>query len=172
MAIPHNAFECPNIHRGDINSIRNSFFEQSFNINRNHKSYINNMTSFMYKCGWKIYTSQNARLKALYTVALDLLDLKENLDTGATLPYKIKWVLIDAKLSPFREWDDKERYKRAYSIVKYDSDEFVGNYYTNNPDSTLKDAKIYSGIVFHLYPSEDLEKMFEPAEELPRWFDF
>ena len=118
---------------------------------------------------WKIYTLQNARVSALNKVAVDLMGLKENLDTGGAIDFQIRYVLVDSKTDVYWSGYNKERFRKAFMIVKYNTDNFVGDYYTYDPNSTLSDAKVYSGIIFKLVPIDryDLLNEIPPPEAAP-----
>lgn len=100
---------------------------------------------------WKIYTSFNARVRALHDIAVKLLALKENLDTGSAVDYKIKWVLIDKSIKkPLWDLENRLMLRSSLVIVKDHRADII--YYADDPKSTLIDAKVYTGITFNLCP--------------------
>jgi hypothetical protein len=79
------------------------------------------------------------------------LGLRELADTGAPVPFKIRWVLVDTKVEV--EWKKLRRdiKRKVRAFVKHDED-----FKTSLSDlDRLQDIGVYDGIVFHLYPVED-----------------
>jgi hypothetical protein len=106
-----------------------------------------------------IYVSPRASIKWLVDQAQKDLGLSDQADVGAYEPFRVKWVLVDARAED--AWNELHRgEKRELSAVLYTS---IGPQLINTDRYRIEDSGISDGTVFHLYAIED-ERYDPPAE--------
>ncbi len=87
------------------------------------------------------------------------LSLRDEADTGAFVPFRIRWVLVDVNAET--DWLAMPRHEKRpiQAMVKTG----VGIKYSYDETDRLEELDIYDGIVFHLYALEDERYDFPAA---------
>jgi TIR domain len=100
-----------------------------------------------------LMVSPRVSIKWLTNKARAGLNLREEVETGGFIPFRIRWVLVDA--SAEKEWGHLPRYAMQQIQAIVNSKEGVK--FSYDETDRLEDLGIYDGIVFHLYAIEDVQ---------------
>jgi hypothetical protein len=97
------------------------------------------------------YADYRASVRWLADRAQEGIGVSREADTGAHLPFKIRWVLVDARAEEAWSMLDRSGKRRVHAIIQSEN----GLRFSFSDRDRLADVGVYDGIVFHLYAIED-----------------
>lgn len=106
-----------------------------------------------------VMASPHASIKWLVELAKHTFRLKDTAGTGAFVPFKVRWVLVDTQAK--EKWEKLPRYRQSRIRAIVSTDE--GEKYSFDENESLEDLNIYDGISFFIYAIEDEDYPPSPA---------
>jgi hypothetical protein len=100
----------------------------------------------------------NVSVRWLVDQAQRGIGVSEEAVTGAYTPFRVRWVLVDARAES--DWAAMPRWvkRQTYALVR-DGDKTI---VSKSETDRLRDIRVYDGVVFHMYAIED-EELDPPA---------
>jgi hypothetical protein len=111
-----------------------------------------------------IRVSPRVSVRWLAHRAQECFGISERAETGAYMPFRVKWVLVDVEAEP--AWDalSRSEQRSVYAIVQNGGQPKLSRNDTDN----LEDLGVRDGAVFHLYAVEDERYPTEVLRAFPR----